>query len=542
MSKKSRWRLGRIALVLVLVGYVVSAWWLFTRKSSSQPDGRVKVRLAHWQIEYGPPDGIDAVIKRYEQLNPNVDVEQVLVPGPVYMQWLRTNLVGGTGTDIIEYGNFLPGMQDVPARFFDPLTAVLEEPNPYNKGTALEGVPWRNTFVDGLFNEQILSPEVGQIYSVTLTQLTLRLFCNEDLLREIVGDDPNFRFPETFDELRGLFARTQEFARRTGRTVNGIAGARLNAEWVLDCILNFALLDLTVKLDQEGQLMRYPRNVQMDYLRGKWNYRKPEVQAALELVRELTAQMRPGFIQLERDAAVQEFMQGEALFVVTGTWDATSLRRLAKFPVGMYRFPQPDANDPVTGRYYYGRTADASGLTSMALYLNNRSPHKPEAVDFLRFLTSVEGGQLFMERSGWISSVRDTTIPEDLKPAYGAVDGYSFGGGYMRTYGNTSKVFINNMYKLVGPQGSVTRFAEALEQEMPTAQWADLQMEVRNLTDALRPQDAELVALRELDRLAAPGDAATRRQRGESLETSQTFSEINLYQGAAVLKQTEAVR
>lgn len=538
MSKR-RWTLPRVALVLVLLGYVVSAWWLFARKSTAQPDGRVKVRMAHWQIEYGPPDGIEAVIKRYEQLNPHVDVEQVLVPGPVYMQWLRTNLVGGTGTDIIEYGNFLAGMQDVPARFFDPITAALEEPNPYNKGTALEGVAWRNTFVDGLFNEQILSPEVGQIYSVTMTQLTLRMFCNEDLLREIVGDDPHFRFPETFDELRGLFARTEAYAQRTGRELHTIAGARLNAEWVLDCILNFALLDLSLKLDQEGQLVRYFRNFQMDYLRGKWNYAKPEVRAALELVRELTTQMRPGFLQLQRDAAVQEFMQGRALFVVTGTWDATSLRRLAKFPVGMYRFPQPDAHDPVSGRYYHGRTADASGLTSMALYLNNRSPRKPEAIDFLRFLTSVEGGQLFMEHSGWISSVRETKIPDELKPAYGAVDGYSVGGGYMRTGGNTTQVFVANMYKLVGPQGSVARFAEALDADMPAAQRADLQTEVRNLTHALRPQDAELLAVRALDRLEAPGDAATRRQRGETLETSQTFSEINLYQAAAVLRQTQ---
>jgi ABC-type glycerol-3-phosphate transport system substrate-binding protein len=79
---KWRWTSGRVALVLVLLGYVVSAWWLFVRKSAAEPDGRVKVRLAHWQIEYGPPDGIEAVIKRYEELNPNVDVEQVLVPGP----------------------------------------------------------------------------------------------------------------------------------------------------------------------------------------------------------------------------------------------------------------------------------------------------------------------------------------------------------------------------------------------------------------------------------------------------------------------------
>ncbi|MBP6506460.1 MAG: extracellular solute-binding protein [Opitutaceae bacterium] len=535
---KRRWTRSRLALVVLVAAYVASAWWLFVRKTGAEGDGRPTIRIAHWQVERGPPDGLDAVIKRYEELNPAVNVEQVQVPGPVYLQWLRTNLVGGTGTDIIEYGTFLAGMQDVPARFFAPITAELEEPNPYNRGTPLEGVPWRNTFVDGLYNEQIFAPEIGQIYSVTLTQVTLRVFCNENLLREIVGDDPDFRFPENFDALRKLFVRTQEFARRTGRGVHAIAGARLNAEWTLDMIMNYVLLRKSVELDHEGLLARFPRNVQMDYLLGRWNYHQPDVMAALKMVRELTEQMRPGFIQLERDAAVQEFMRGDALFVLTGTWDATSLRQLASFPVGIHRFPQPDANDPVSGRYYYGRTADGSGLTAMAMYLNKSTPHRAETIDFMRFMTSVEGGQLFMDHSGWISSVRDTRVPADLVPALGIVDGYSAGGGYMRTGASTAQAFIKNMYKLVGPQGSVEGFVEAVDQDMPVAQRADLETELRNLTNALRPQDAEFMAMRALDRIGPVSAAIT--ARGDSLETSQTLSEINIYQGLTVLAQTAA--
>ena len=273
----------------------------------------------------------------------------------------------------------------------------------------------------------------------------------------------------------------------------------------------------------------------MDYLRGRWNYRREDVRAALAVVRELTAQMRPGFIQLSRDSAVQEFMTGQALFVMSGTWDATSLRRLAKFPVGLYPVPQPDAADPVTGKYYYGRVTDGSGLTAMSLYLNNRSPHPQEAVDFLRFLTSIEGGQLFMEHSGWISSVRGTKVPDDLIPALGVSDGYTTGGSYMRTGAATAQAFVSNLYQLVGPQGSVDRFATTLEQLMPEAQRTDLQTELRSLTAALKPQDAEVMALGALRQLVPPTAAETARR--DALETNQTFSEIGIYQGAAVLNQ-----
>ncbi len=535
---KRRWKTSHLALVLLALSYVAAMVWVSTRGGDRPSDGRIKIRFAHWQIEKGPPDGFEAVIKRYEALNPHVDVEQVQVPGPVYLQWLRTNLVGGTATDIIEFGTFQPGMQDLPMRFFQPLTTELEQPNPYNAGTPLAGVPWRETFVDGLFNEQLNAPEIGQIYSVTMTQLAMRLFYNEDLLREITAGVSDFRRPENFNDLRQLFALTQAYAKRTGRPIHAIAGARLNTEWILDSMLGYALLRTSMALDEDGTMMRLARNVQIDYLRGRWSYRREDVRAALGLVRELTAQMRPGFIQLGRDAAVQEFLHGDALFVMSGTWDATSLSRLAKFPVGMQPVPQPDANDPVTGKYFFGHMADGNGLTAVSFYLNNRSPHPKEALDFLRFMTSIEGGQIFMEHSGWISSVRDTKIPDALVPALGVQDGYITGGSYMRTGSATTQAFVSNLYRLVGPQGSVDKFADALEQEMPAAQRADLETELRNQTNVLRPQDAEVMALGALGRLAPPTPADTRRRA--ALETNQTLSEVGIYQGVSVLAQTPA--
>jgi ABC-type glycerol-3-phosphate transport system substrate-binding protein len=371
-----------------------------------------------------------------------------------------------------------------------------------------------------------------------MCQVTMRFFCNEDLLREIIGHDPDFKFPENFDELRGLFARVREFSERTGRPVRSLAGAKLNAQWLLDFMLNASLLGVSAEMDRDGQLNRYQRNVQMDYLRGRWNYQRPELKAALELVREISAEMRPGFIQLERDDAVREFMNGQALFVATGTWDATSLIRLADFPVSIRRFPQPDANDPVVGRYHYGRMSDGSGLTAMALYLNKHSPNREAAIDFMRFMTSVEAGQLFMDHSGWISSIRGTKLPENLEPALGLVDGYSLGGGFMRTGANTAHVFEQNLYLLVGPRGSVENFVNALEPAMTAAQRADLTTDIRNLSAALRPQDAEVMAARALVRLGH--DPAVQTERAETLETSQTFAELNIYQGQTVLDQTAA--
>ena len=81
---------------------------------------------------------------------------------------------------------------------------------------------------------------------------------------------------------------------RTGRTVYPLAGAKLNAEWLLEFMLSTMLMNVNMELDRDGQMALYQRDFQMAYLRGWWNYRRPDVQAALGVIRELTAMMRPG--------------------------------------------------------------------------------------------------------------------------------------------------------------------------------------------------------------------------------------------------------
>lgn len=73
----------RLGLLLFTASYLLAVYWVFTRSNPPATDGVVTIRIAHWQIELGPPDGIDAVIKRYEKLNPKVRVKQVMVPGQV---------------------------------------------------------------------------------------------------------------------------------------------------------------------------------------------------------------------------------------------------------------------------------------------------------------------------------------------------------------------------------------------------------------------------------------------------------------------------
>lgn len=517
--------------VLCAAGYAAAVWWVFTRSTPLITARPVTIRVAHWQIEKGPPDGFAAVIRRYEELNPRVKVEQVTVPSPVYRQWLRTNLTGGTATDIMEFGYWLGGMSDVPVRYFEPLTRVMNEPNPYNRGTALAPVPWRLTFTDGLYFMLSQSPEIGQIYGATLAQGSMRLYCNRELLERITGKPAVA--PRTFADFRRLCREVADYSQRTGRVVHPLAGSYGNALWLIDFLMFGSVTGMNLSLDREGYLARTPGQAQADYLQGRWSYRRPELQAALTLVREMTQQMRPGFTQLGRDAALQEFMVGEALFIFTGSWDATSLKRLATFPVAVMRFPQPAKDDPVVGPYLQGPFQDGMVGTSMEMYLNKGSRHKEEALDFMRFMTSVEGGQLFMEHSGWLSSVRGVRVPPEMEIFRPRSDGCTAGLQYTGVGSSSTMAFWQNLNLLVSAQGGVDQFVEAMESGLPKLVTEDLRQEVRTGVETSRAIDPELMALGALGRLQPPD--TDRAQRQQILASNQTLSEINGYEAAWVL-------
>lgn len=509
-----------LGFLLLGVGYVVCVLWVFTHGASVLPDKKITIRLAHWQIEKGPPDGIDAVIRRYEALHPNVKVEQMLVPGSVYRLWLGTTLAGGTAPDLIEYGIWLDGVTDVPLRYFEPVTEWLRDPNPYNQGTPLQGVPWLKTFADELLEQRANSPEPGQYYSVTLSRGSMRLFGNLTLLREITGSD---RVPATLPEFFALCEKVRAHGRRHDREIVPLAGAKDNTTFFSYIYLHGMLAGMTFSMDRDGILALDNRQLEAAYLEKRWQWSRPEVQAALGVLGQLCAQMKPGFLQLGRDDAVQQFMRGEALFIFTGTFDGTSLRRLAPFPVGAFRLPQPAPDDPLIGRYLAGRFIDGDNTTGFSFSLNKASPHRAEAVDFMRFLTSHGAGKIFTEKSGWISSIRDVPVPLEIASDLSPIDGFVAGACYCIIGSEATRLFWREFHRMTGPRGSVENFTAALDEAMPAAITADLRTEQRNQQLTLPPRDVRIAAVGELAR-RAPEDAAVRLRR-ERLESAQNQSE-----------------
>ncbi len=532
MAAKPKQR-ARYALILLALAYLTAVVLVLTRPGSAlSNDKRVVIRFTHWQIEAGPREAFDAMIKRYEELNPNVRVEQVAVPGNVYNQWLRTQLIGGTASDIIEFGRHMQGMNDVPPRFFAPISEYVELPNPYNRGTALEGVRWRDTFKDGLNSPDAYIPNLSNYYAVTQCMLSMRLYYNPELLRELTGSEiPPSTYPEFLalnDKLKARIAEPKD-------RVALLAGSRFNSYVLLDPMLTRVGLDVSYANDRFRLQGPAGPEVGLEYLRGGWNFRRPELLDGLNRMREVSTTMRPGFQQLERDAAVQDFLRGRAMMIVTGTWDATSLTRMAPFKVGVTVVPWPTMADGKIGRYYWTPISEGA-TTAMSLYLNKASHHSAEAIDFLQFITSVEGNTIFVRESGWLPAVREVPIPDELKVHLPNFDGYTARSNFSHGFGSeTFNLWEKQAYRLTSANGNVEDFLQAIEAQFPTAVRRDIETDMRNIVLSVRRDITPLIALAALDERVG----LDQRER-DSLalrESNQTMIEAKLYEAQLVLEK-----
>ena len=171
--------------------------------------------------------------------------------------------------------------------------------------------------------------------------------------------------------------------------------------------------------------------------------------------------------------------------------------------------PLPDAQDPEFGPMMLGPASDGSVQTSTPFYLNKVSAHPAEALDFLRFLTSIEGDQIFVDVSQWlpaIKHVRPTDFSQRFMPFY---DGYFWGANsyFNGTGTEMTMFFLQEMYRMFGPNGSVAAFQDEMDRHGSIYSDRDLQAHLRDSRVAFNTDDvtntARLRLTGETDRLPA---------------------------------------
>jgi raffinose/stachyose/melibiose transport system substrate-binding protein len=398
------------AAIAIVGAFIWSAIVITNTREKEQPAGATVIRVGHWQLEPGFREALQHVISRYEALHPNVKVIIDSIPESTYAQWITTQLMGETAPDVIEIGHLTrPIWIGYFSRYFIPLSDFAGLPNPYNKGTNLEGVPLRSTFKDGLASGYV--EELQEIMRIPVSQHNVGLCYNKTLLKQLTG----LEHPPT--EYRAFLALCDKIAAQKnprGQPYIPIAGQPPMWE-------DRAFPPVSFRARESGDNSRdglvSTDELFLAFRNGTLSFDSPPIRMRLKMVREVTAYFPNGYVGLKRDEMVFMFMQQRAVFLSAGTWDAAGLQlqSTGKFELGFTSFPRPAVDDPEYAGMIPGPVYENTLSVSPPFGVNRASHHPDVAIDFLLFLTSQKINEEFNRIAYWIPAVNGAETVDFMK-------------------------------------------------------------------------------------------------------------------------------
>ncbi|QDU71494.1 type 2 periplasmic-binding domain-containing protein [Mucisphaera calidilacus] len=474
-----------IGLLIVIAGFVISASRVMMLSMESgegplQDDGSVVIRIAHWQLEPGYREALQAIIDDYEALPrvkaAGVKVRQLAVTERVYAQFLNTHIISGTAPDICERGQARMTMGNYTAKYFEPLGDRVQRPNPYNApeylppdldaalAEALSTGPWRDTFVDGM--QGGWDDRLQDYYAAPSAFWgPLRVYLNRGLLAEgmtylggalaaeprpvwlrdalaerYVSDDEAFRdwvvsgsAPDTFGRLLMLSRAVTAMASETGRSkLVPISGSSYSARWMYSYYIAPFTHRYAGRMDVNMDSAISRDEQCAAWSDAVWRMDDRPMRDYLESMEAISRGFPPGFLGLDREQSIRRFLLENAAMLFTGGWDASTVFEGAKkatvpFEVEIVQLPLPAPGE----RWYDAaliKPSEAAISAGVPYQVYQRSANKEWAIDFLRYMTSYSVNQKFNQLSGWLPCIIGTSPVPRMDPfipdAVGAIPAY----------------------------------------------------------------------------------------------------------------------
>jgi len=452
----NRNNLGLILLTLVVIASLIQ---VARTQEGMDPKGKVTIRICFWQLEGGYREGMAAEIKKYEALHPDRHIVMMPVTEKLYPQWLNSLLVNDMAPDLCEMGNGQAGSQltnndTYKGKYFLGLSDVLTKPNPYNKGTALENVPWRETFIDGMKGQ--FTEKLQEYYAVPMSFFGIGFFYNGEIMEGAVQEAREAKPaeykdvhvpPQNYWDLIKVSEAIKAYGKKRGKVIAPMVSAySVSAGGLLfdNFIVGFtAPLEKEADLNLDGVISQEETYIAWAKGPAKWD--SPRMRALFETYKTLMPEFAEGILAMNRDEATNRFVQQDAAMIMTGSWDVGSLLRASQghFTLKTMRYPTPAAGEKVlvNGKqidfgdspegaggtpYVVGRknSANSTGGAGYGIYKFTDAEHYAVALDFLHFLSSQKENEAFNKTSEWAPSVAGAASPDLGKPFLPNPEGY----------------------------------------------------------------------------------------------------------------------
>lgn len=506
-------------LAMLVLIFLWSAVVVLSPDLSTSAQGKKEIRFAHWQLESGLREAFDRVAEDYMALHPDVVVKQIAVPGKAYPTWLTAGMTSRLLPDLVILG---AGSDETLANHFLPMTEYVLRPNHYNEGTSLEGVPWKDTFLGGLSSSHGVNT-LQEYYSIPSAIMTIRMYYNKTLWREIFGSAPP---PATYGEFLAACEKIQSFAEQTSRPLVPVAGSNLNADILLGALFQSQTQKRAIEIDRLNSLTTFSGVQPRAIWPGFASLDDPAVRDGFEIMREAGNLMQSGFMQVGRDEAILHFAQGRAVMLPSGVWDYGSIVEQSDFEIGVFPIPVPEPSESGFGANVMGRPAESGAGNALGFLLFAGSKHPEIAVDFLKFLTSQKQNQIFANISKWPPSVLGVKTAPETEIFAPIQEGFPAGFSLAKLAFSSGDVYLllnQNLHKLFGKSGSVSEFVEAIRPHYNKALRSDLARGASINASSAQRMDSIIASLAVL---AENGDAEEAQKLSAILQ-SQNSQESN---------------
>ena len=474
-------------IALLSACFALSIWRVFNRTVREHDPAVTIIRAGHFIQEDGFRRAFDALAADYMAMNPGVIVKQVVVPERLYTSWINTTIVGGQAPDLMLHAS---ATHDFLLRDFESLNDIVEEPNPYNAGTKLAELPWRETFLDGLSGNPAYKPHLISYYGIPITSRTTRALYNKELLREITGSDDE---PSTFNEFVALCENVQRYAERTARTLFPIAASGFR-DTLLQRVFSSQTQRTMLKLDVVRPLQLVTDEIVIGYLNGKWSFTDEDLGLGLQLVQKIGSFAQPGFLQQTAQDALFYFSQGRALMMVAPSLQFHSIRKQTLFEIGVADIPLPSPDHPVYGKYLFGRLSEGGNVTDVAFGLTRQSKHPETAMDFLHFISGQNANQKFASLSGRLPAVVGVEPNPEMLPFMPVLSGYPRGYAADMPGRNPASLYRSNLYLLWSASAGIDAFLDVMNHEYEGAIVHEMGARLRLKGERVSNQDVWLTA------------------------------------------------
>lgn len=345
--------------------------------SGGSQDGAEAGTITVWSWQEDYTAQWEEIFDVFEESHPGIEVEFRGISATEYDTVLRTAMSGDKGPDVMflrSYGLFQYLVEGDKLVALDDRVADMSN--------------WPDAILDGA-----RGASDGKLYGVPFALQTLQVFQNEQLF-----DKYDVAPPRTWDQLLGAC----DTFRRHG--ITPIAGS-VKDDWVLP-----------IHLTTFGATRYGGPEFEQQLLSGQTTFTDPDYVAAIGLLREVVQRCFPADAAgVSAGDALTMFLSGKAAMRSHGSWEISVFQEQGQdLEVGL--LPVPAAPQAVADQQLTGGYVDGS------LGLNADSPHKKQAQELLRWLTTEEFGNLFMDKLAQPSVVPGTHTDNALLQQ--AVDNY----------------------------------------------------------------------------------------------------------------------